>query len=104
MKNIPIETIQKIEQHFHALIHERTSKLTDEQGFELPSLIALLESDIRREWFGVPGMYGGFSYWLVGEGEDTVLITESWSRILGGSGQRHEITAEGSKLVDEGFV
>jgi hypothetical protein len=70
MKNIPIETIQKIEQHFHALIRDRAAELTDAQGFELPSLITLLESDSRSEWFSVPGMYGGFSYWLKGEGED----------------------------------
>jgi hypothetical protein len=49
-------------------------------------------------------MCGGFSYWLEGEGEQTKLITESWCRVVGGSGQRHEVTAEGSRLVEEGFV
>jgi hypothetical protein len=49
-------------------------------------------------------MYGGFSYRLEGEGERAKLVTESWCRIVGGSGQRHEITAQGSKLVDTGFV
>lgn len=55
-------------------------------------------------WFPIPGMYGGFSYWLKGEGEDIKLITESWCRVWGGSGQRHEITATGSQLVEVGFV
>lgn len=49
-------------------------------------------------------MYGGFSYWLEGEGEQAKLITESWCRVVGGSGQRHEITAAGSRLLEEGFV
>jgi hypothetical protein len=43
-------------------------------------------------------------YWLDGAGQDAVLITESWCRIFDGSGQRHEITSETCKLVEEGFV
>jgi hypothetical protein len=55
-------------------------------------------------WFAVPGMYGGFNYWLEGEGTGTRLISESWSRVVGGSGQRHEVTMLDSQLVEEGFV
>jgi hypothetical protein len=55
-------------------------------------------------WFAVPGMYGGFSYRLETEGEESRLISESWCRVVGGSGERHEINAFGSRLVDEGFV
>lgn len=32
------------------------------------------------------------------------LIVESWSRVVGGSGQAHVITESGSVLVEEGFV
>jgi hypothetical protein len=33
-----------------------------------------------------------------------VLVSERWSRVVGGSGQRHEITANGCTLVEAGFV
>ena len=49
-------------------------------------------------------MYGGFAYRLIERDGMPVLITESWQRIVGGSGQRREITINGSVLVDEGFV
>ncbi len=55
-------------------------------------------------WFPVPGMYGGFSYCLELTGADAKLVAESWCRVVGGSGQRHEITTYGSRLVEEGFV
>jgi hypothetical protein len=45
-------------------------------------------------------MYGRFSYWW----EEKTLITESWRRIVGGSGKRHKIAAEGIELLEEGFV
>ena len=53
-----------------------------------------------RVWFPVPGMYGGFSVALM----RNYLDVQSWSRVVGGSGQAHVITAEGTVLVDEGFV
>jgi hypothetical protein len=71
---------------------------------KLPELAPLLTSDEPKAWFPIPGMSGGFSYWLEGQGEHAKLITESWSRVVGGSGQRHEVTAHGSHLVDTGFV
>jgi len=55
-------------------------------------------------WFPVPGMYGGFAFWLEGEGNDARLVTESWRRIFAGSGQRHEVTAHGVRLLERGFV
>jgi hypothetical protein len=104
MKQIPEQILLKIQQHFHEVIRERAGRLIDEQGLELPELTPLLHSKESKAWFPIPGMYGGFSYWLEGEGEQVKLITESWSRVVDGSGQRHEITARESKLVDEGFV
>ncbi|MBV8488357.1 MAG: hypothetical protein JO161_08760 [Planctomycetaceae bacterium] len=104
MKHVPEETLRAIQQHFHEVIRGRAAKLIDQHGLKLPELSPLLSSDEPKAWFPVPGMYGGFSYWLEGEGEQAKLVTESWCRVVGGSGQRHEITAEGSKLVDEGFV
>ena len=49
-------------------------------------------------------MYGGFVYWLEQAGDDARLVTESWCRVAGGSGQRHAVTAASQQLVAEGFV
>jgi ADP-ribosyl-[dinitrogen reductase] hydrolase len=101
------ETFSYIEQHFHAVILGRAKKLVEENRLELPKLQHLrtaVSGKPRRASFPIPGMYGGFYYWLEGEGEAAKLISESWCRIVGGSGQRHEITRHGSVLVAEGFV
>jgi hypothetical protein len=47
-------------------------------------------------------MAGGFAYRLASGREPPVLIVESWSRIVDGSEQRHEITAEGCRRVYQG--
>jgi hypothetical protein len=70
----------------------------------LPELEPLLELASPKMWFPVPGMMGGFSYWLEETGVNAKLVSESWSRGVGGSGQRHIITSEGSTLEAEGFV
>ena len=53
-----------------------------------------------RVWFPVPGRYGG-SNLARGGG---ALIVESWNRVVEGSGQRHRITADGTVLLEAGFV
>ncbi len=59
---------------------------------------------MRGIWLPIPGMAGGFHYWLARGTPDPLLVTTSWSRMADGSGQRHEITPYGSRLVAEGFV
>lgn len=95
------DPIARIEAHFHALIHERAKDLATD--LELP----LLPRDVpafEQRWFPVPGMYGGFAYELHDEAEMPVLMVESWSRVVGGSGQRHRVTPNSCVLVEEGFV
>lgn len=104
MRQVPEATLLAIQEHFHCVIRERAAELVEPQQIELPELAPLLSSGDPKAWFQVPGMYGGFSYWFECEGELAKLVTESWCRVIDGSGQRHEITAQGSKLVDEGFV
>src|SRR6266699_2274427 len=104
MRQIPEETLRAIERPFHEVIRERAAELVDRHGLPLPELAPLLESGQPKAWFPVPGMYGGFSYWLEGDCEQARLVTESWSRVVDGSGQRHEVTAAGFKLLAEGFV
>ena len=101
---IPEETLRAIQRHFHEVIRGRAGELIDKNGVSLPELTPLLTSSEPKAWFPIPGMYGGFSYWLEGEGEQAKPISESWCRVVGGSGERHEITANGSRLVDRGFV
>jgi hypothetical protein len=48
-------------------------------------------------------MCGGFSYRIELERE-LCLIAESWCRVAGGSGQRHAITTNEVRLLEEGFV
>lgn len=101
---IPRSVLRDMELHFHAIIRQRAGELIDQADLQLPELKPLVEAPEPKGWFPIPGMYGGFSYWLEGEGDQAKLIAESWTRIVEGSGQRHEVTAHGSKLVDQGFA
>lgn len=101
---VPTGVMVKIQSHFHAVIRERVDNLVKEHTLRLPELEPLLELEQPRMWFAVPGMYGGFSYSFESFGVDAKLIAESWCRVVGGSGQRHEITSDGSRLLEEGFV
>ena len=98
------DVLSAIQGHFHALIRERASELVSEHSLRLPELEIVLEFTRTKFWFAIPGMYGGFVFWLVGKESEPKLITESWCRVAEGSGQRHEITEHGSRLIDEGFV
>ena len=94
----------KVQAHFHTVIRGRAERLIEEHGLRLPELEPLLELGRPKMWFAVPGMYGGFSCQLEVDGVHPKLVSESWCRVVGGSGQRHAITPAGSQLVEEGFV
>ena len=106
MKHRPDEKLLAIQGHFHEVIRGRVGDLIQERGVELPELTDRDATEESPCWFPVPGMCGGFSYWFEGEGDgdEARLVTESWCRGVQGSGQRHEITAEGGRLVKEGFA
>lgn len=102
---IGADDIELLEAHFHALIRERARELVLEHRLRLPLLEPMTEFAVGKRFrFPVPGMYGGFSYWLESAGTTPCLTVESWSRIVGGSGQQHRVTPSGYELVDEGFV
>ena len=101
---IPLGVLLKVQAHFHTVIRGRAERLIEEHGLRLPELEPLLELDRPKMWFAVPSMYGGFSYRLEVDGVHPKLVSESWCRVVGGSGQRHAITPGGSQLVEEGFV
>ena len=96
--------LRDIQGHFHALILSRAEELIREHNVTLPELSDPLPLSEKKGWFAVPGMYGGFSFWFVADDSRAKLIVESWSRVVHGSGQRHEITTRGSTLTDRGFV
>ena len=93
-----------MERYFHQLIKERAAEFRLDMPELLPNIEPPFPTAATALWFPVPGMYGGFSYWLEDRREELALVVESWSRVLGGSGQRHEITERGSVLLEEGFV
>ena len=104
---VPADVLRAIQVYFHALIRARAAEhKLDITSVRLPELEPLLELPAGSEqvWFPVPGMYGGFHYWTEADGVDPKLVCESRSRVVGGSGQRHEITSEGAALVAKGFV
>ena len=105
MENNHQKELEIIEELFHKVIRKRAGGLLDKphnKDLNLP-IISMDLLSCNRNWFPVPGMYGGFSYQLFLEDNKLKLISSSWSRIVGGSGQRHEITKDGL-LVKEGFV
>jgi hypothetical protein len=104
MRNVPEDTLQAIQRHFHELIRNQVAKLIEEHNLTLPELAPLLTAEEPKTWFRIQGMHGGFSYWLEGEGRDTKLVTESLSGVVERSGRRHEITVSGNQLVEEGVV
>jgi hypothetical protein len=103
-RHVPTGVLLNVQTHFHSAIRERIDRPLPDHGLRLPELEPLLELDRPQMWFPVPGMYGGFSYRLEAAGVEAKLVSESWCRVVGGSGQRHEITSAGSQLVEEGFV
>lgn len=90
---------RRLDAELNALIDRRIRpQIRSELRF--PVTAVLTEVGDVPMWFPVPGMYGGFSIRLM----RSYLFVESWSRMVGGSGQAHVITAEGTTLVEEGFV
>jgi len=98
------QPLLQIEAHFHALIKQRVEKLVNKENLRLPQLSILLELKKPKMWFPVPGMYGGFEYQLVFRHKKPLLLTSSWIRVIQGSGQKHVIDSQGSRLTETGFV
>lgn len=104
MSKHDVSAIEAITTHFCELVRECVSTYSGVKIILPPPIEEPLPSFNTKAWFPVPGMCGGFSYWFEEDGESPVLIVESWSRVVQGSGQRHEVTQDGTRLLDEGFV
>jgi len=96
--------IEKLENRFHALIQSRLEAFNLPIPNDLPHLEGLKATKKKPAAFDVDGMYGGFYFYLQHPKGQVSLVVESWSRVCGGSGQRHIITPICTELVEEGFV
>ncbi|PVG00201.1 hypothetical protein CPB86DRAFT_782801 [Serendipita vermifera] len=91
------EDLAKIQQHFLKVVVEESHNYFKPETMKLPDLILLREVD--KVWMPIPGMYGGFNLRF----EENHLITESFCRVVGGSGRTNHITVDGATLVEEGW-
>lgn len=96
--------LEHIQELFHGLIRSTMLIYNVRATLWLPQLSILTEPSADSIWFPVPGMYGGFHFWLDETDGSTALIAESWCRVAGGSGMRHRITPVQVLLEEEGFV
>jgi hypothetical protein len=103
-RRVPPGVLLAIQARFHDVIRGRVEQLVDKYGLRLPELGPLLELEHPGMWFAVPGFYGGFRFELAEVGAAAVLVSTSWCRVCGGSGERHRITSRGSELVERGFA
>jgi hypothetical protein len=104
--NVPEDELQVIQSLFHDLIRHRAGKIIDrnkDNPIEFPVLTMELLSQ-KEQGFPIQGMFGGFYYRLLMENNRLKLIVNSWSRVVDGSGQKHEITKDGCVLTESGFV
>jgi len=96
-----LRSLKSIQDHFHELIIRRTQGLCPLDEFELPDLLTAPDDLIHHPIFlTIPGMYGGFSYWLQEKNGETVLISESWCRVGEGSEERYEISASTCRQIE----
>ena len=98
------ELLPFMQELFHGLIRAAMLAYRVRHRLRLPELSVLTEFTDQALWFPIPGMTGGFHFWLEKEATQEVLIAESWCRINGGSGMRHRITGFEVILAESGFV
>jgi hypothetical protein len=94
----------RVQAHFHSLIRARAGDALRDPGVVLPTLEVSAGTQDDPLWFAIDGMQGGFKYWWDPTSKRMRLMAESWSRVIAGSGQLHEVTASGAHLLGEGFV
>ena len=93
--DIPLDALNRLHGRFHALIREYPEGR--QRCLRLPELEPLLEMGRESVYFEVPGMFGGFVYWLKEDETVPRLVVERFSRVL--ICHRFEITPEGCMRV-----
>lgn len=95
---------EKLEQNFRELIIEKCKfcgfdkYLEENPDFEFPKIAENCSGHIT-----IPGMFGGFDYFVKTQGDESVLYAEQSSRMDYSSDDYlyYEITASGSKLLKD---
>lgn len=100
MTAIPTNHLEQLQEQLNHLILQRSSTFGITVAV-FPKLTLPLPSLEKRAWFPVSGMYGGFAYWKDTTKQESALIVESWSRVVGGSGQRHLVLPSGVTLIED---
>jgi hypothetical protein len=93
------DALRAMQVYFHAAINARVADLVQKHQLRLPLIEPLQEYPMHGVWMPVPELAGGFLYWLVRGAPDPLLRTTSESSVVGNSGQQHEITAHGVRLI-----
>jgi len=93
----------ELEKNFHSLIMSRADFLVQKHSLRLPQLDMILECEKLTGYFPVVGMYGGFRVFLKQEDSNLKLTSRSECRVVGGSGQTHEVTVAGVSLIEDGW-
>ena len=99
-RQVEKRALERIQAHFHDTIRGRIGRLKGMiEELRLPELAPTTEYSEASFSFLIPGMQGGFEYQLVADGAAPKLLSHSSSRFVTGSGESHEATPEGSRLV-----
>ena len=96
--------LDRVQAHFHALIHSRAGDQADGRSAGLPVLAAAVGTEDDPLGFPMGDLDWTFKYWWDPATPGLRLMSESWSRAVSGSGQLHEITPAGARLLGEGFI
>lgn len=96
-----LAALRDIESSMQTLVVIRARSFGVDGPLRLPQAGPIWEIESGATiWCSIPGMYGGFNLYRDG----AELVSESWCRIVGGSGQKHRITSDGVLLESDGFV
>ena len=97
-RRVPLDVLRRMQRHLHAVFREHRPGRAP--CLRLPEIEPLLEMGRERVYFEVPGMYGGFEYWLEDDGADPRLHVRTFRRIIN-CDLRYEVTPRGWRLVGE---
>ena len=97
-RRVPHAALERMQRHLHAVIREHPAGQA--ACLRLPEIEPLLETDRERVYFEVPGMFGGFEYWLEDDRIVPRLLVKTFRRIIDRE-LRYEITPRGWRIVDD---
>ena len=97
-RRLTLDVLRRMQRNLHAVIREHRPGRAP--CLRLPEVEPLLEMGHERVYFEVPGMFGGFEYWLEDDGVVPTLHVETFCRIINVD-LRYEVTPRGWSLVDE---